>query len=1074
MIDIPPPTMRTCHPVSTRTFTALGLALAIVPQFAAALFTGNRSDLDAQETIQFSRDIQPILADNCFLCHGPDESSRQAGLRLDLADHATALLASGRRAIVPGDVDASELIQRISSPHAASRMPPEKSTKHLEDSEIELLRHWIAAGAPWEQHWAWRPIAAPPVPPVANESWADNEIDSFVVANLEEEGIDPSGEADRETLLRRVTFDLTGMPPSLGEIDAFLADPSPVAFARVVDRLLASPRFGERMATAWLDAARYADSYGYQSDQLSPTWPYRDWVVRAFNDNLRHDEFLRWQLAGDLIPNATREQRLATAFNRLHRMTNEGGSIEEEFRTEYAADRVNTFGTVFLGLTLGCARCHDHKFDPITAREYYSLLAFFNNIDEWGMYHDSSRVPTPSLLLPTPDQEAVLAEREMAARRADDALRLLAGSCDPTCQRLLEKSDEPKWPMSGLLGHYDFDRLDGQGQIPNLANVEQPGQIGSGNALAPGRRGLALQFTGDDAGVFPLPTLALNPWEPFSVAFWIHLPDELQNAVLFHRSGGTDVGRFGTELSLHEGCLRFGQIRSWPGNAIAIQAKGAMPSHEWCHVAVTSNGSARASGMTIFVNGSPAASDVLVDSLTKSPAAGGSGIDFGARFRDAGLRDARLDDLFLFNRPLAAVEVAQLHDGHSLLDAMRNTDDAQLREYSFLALNETAGKLRQVRSQAIHAVFSARDPVTEVMVMQERGEIRPTYWLERGAYDAAKTPERRVERTTPRALGTFPPDASRDRLGLANWLIDSANPLTARVAVNRFWHLFFGRGIVLTGEDFGVQGSRPTHPELLDWLAEDFRANDWNVKRLCRQIVTSATYRQVSTRRKDLQQTDPDNTLLARGPSGRLAAEMLRDLALAASGLLDETVGGPPVSPYQPAQFWRELNSMSPAYCQSVGDALYRRSLYTVWKRTAPMPNMIAFDAPGREDCTVRRSETNTPGQALVLLNDPQFVEAARVLAERALQQGSEDESARITFVFRSLTGRHPTKPESRILLDLVSEQRGIYAEDTEAAASLAAVGERAPEASLDPVEVAAWTNVVQAVLNLDATVWKR
>jgi hypothetical protein len=928
-------------------------------------------------------------------------------------------------------------------------------------------------GAAWAPHWAFvAPVALEP-PPVLDESWPRDEIDAFVLARLEADGIGPSPEADPLRLLRRVTLDLTGLPPTLAEIDAFCADDPATAYERAVDRLLASTRFGERMAVPWLDVARYADSYGYQSDLLSPTWPYRDWVIRAFNDNLPFDAFITHQLAGDLLPRPTRDQVLATAFNRLHRMTNEGGSIESEFRTEYAADRAHTFGTAFLALTFECARCHDHKFDPLSMREYYELLAFFNSIDEWGMYHDSSRVPTPSLLLPTPEQERVLADRAGDLRRAEEALDDAIRRAEPAFLDWLPEAPVTVPAPPGLVGRYPLDAIGPDGRLANTIDEANAGSTPGTNSLVEGVTGQALRFTGDDAASFPRIAGALEPWQPFTVAFQLRLPGGLDDCIIFHRSGGTDVGRFGTELALREGRLFLGTIRFWPGNAIAIETIDRVPADTWMHVTARSEATGSAAGLAIFIDGEPARTRIVADRLVHDPGAGGHGITFGARFRDSGLAGGAIDELHVFDRALATIEVRHLHDRTALDEALAARDATALRPYYDAAIDETVAAARAARGAALRGLLAARNGVAEIMVMEETPTPRETFVLARGEYDAPTTDADRVQRQVPAILPPLP-DGPRDRLALARWLIEPEHPLTARVAVNRFWQVFFGRGLVSTSENFGLQGGVPSHPALLDRLAVDFVDSGWDVKALCRRIVTSATYRQASTTRPGLAAIDPENALLARGPSGRLPAEMIRDLALSASGLLEETMYGPPVSPYQPAGLWRESNSMSPAYRQSVGTALHRRSLYTIWKRTAPIPNMLVFDAATREVCTVRRATTNTPLQAFVLLNDPQFVEAARVLAERMLAEGGDDDADRVTFAFRLLTGRPPAPPERALLVALYAEQRDVFAADPDAPGRFLAVGEHPVDPALDPVETAAATVVAQTILNLDATVWKR
>lgn len=1029
----------------------------------------------ADGDVSFNRDIRPILSANCWQCHGPDQNARQADLRLDVAAEALTHQAAGRSVLTPGDSAASFLIERVSAADPDDRMPPAETRKRLTAQQIALLKRWIDQGAAYERHWSFITPTRPPIPTTASPELIHNEIDAFVGQRLEAEGIAPAPRATRDLLLRRLTFDLTGLPPTLEEIDAFAeAGGDESAYEETVDRLLASPRFGERMATPWLDVARYADSYGYQSDQLSPTWPYRDWVVRAFNDNLPFDEFIRWQIAGDLLPNATREQRLATAFNRLHRMTNEGGSVEEEWRIEYVADRVQTMGTAFLGLTLQCARCHDHKFDPITTREYYSLTAFFNSIDEWGMYNDSSRVPTPSLLLPTPEQMTRLAELETQREFAEQSLRTSQLDEETAFQQWLASAPEQPPALPGLVGAYPLDAIGPENRLENLVDESNPGSTASANSLAAGVRGSALRFTGDDAASFPKVAGGLNPWEAFSIAFWLNAPVDLPDCIIFHRSAGTDVGRFGTELSLKRGRLFLGVIRFWPGNAIAIQATQDFPTNQWALVTVTYDGSGRAEGLRLYVDGQPVESRIGRDQLTKSPGTGGNGVTFGQRFRDRGLTGGAIDDLNVFDRALAPIEVAHLYDGIALTTALATRDQESLRPYYMSALSEAMAGARTARAESVHALLDLRTGFTETMIMEELPHPRMAYILPRGAYDAPKTEANLVVRATPASLLPMPTNAPRNRLGLADWLTAPEQPLTARVTVNRFWQVFFGRGLVTSSEDFGAQGAYPDAPELLDWLAVDFVESGWDVKRLCRLIVTSATYQQASALHGDLAIRDPENRLLARGPARRLSAEMLRDLALAGSGLLDETFAGPPVSPYQPPGLWRESNTMSPVYRQSVGSALYRRSLYTVWKRTAPMPNMMAFDAATREVCTARRSATSSPIQALVLLNDPQFVEAARVTGERMLREGGASDGDRVTFAFRLFTSRAPEPRELQLLADLYQSQRELFTAEPDRATQLLSVGEYTHDPQADPIEIAAGAIVAQTIINMDATVWKR
>ncbi len=1041
--------------------------------FLACLFLA--VELPAAEKLQFNRDIRPLLSDRCFKCHGPDKAARKASLRLDLPEEAYAeRKKSHKHAIVPGKPDESLACQKIFSTDPDEMMPPPESHLGLSKEEKEKIRRWITEGAQYQPHWAF--ISLPDsvrVPRTENRTWPRNEIDRFILARLEREGVKPSPEADKTRWLRRVTYDLTGLPPSPEEVEAFLADRTPVAYEKIVDHLLASKHFGERMAVPWLDSARYADSYGYQSDQLCPTWPYRDWVVDAFNDNLPYDRFLTEQLAGDLLPNATRSQRLATAFNRLHRQTNEGGSIEEEWRTEYVSDRVHTFSTAFLALTFECARCHDHKYDPIKQRDYYSLGAFFNSIDEYGLYNDTAHVPTPSLLLPKPEQQKAMAETDASLAQKRAALAEAIQESEGGFQEWLKRSAlSPEIP--GLTGKFAFDELAGTNQFVNDLNATNLSTALRGNTLVSGHKGQAVEFNGDEEITFPNLAGSLQPWEQYSVSFWLKVPSALTNGVIFHRCQGTDVGFYGTELDLDQGRLFFVIKRFWPGNALAIRSVERLPTGEWAQIGVTYDGSASVGGMRLYINGKPATLDIIRDHLYKSPENGGSGFSFGALFRSTGLKQGALDDFQVYNRPLSLIEIKQLFDGHSLTDALNSRNADLLRPYYISAFADPVTQVRNELAAAVKTYFEARNKVMEISVMEELPKLRPAYVLARGRYDAPKTEQGRVTRATPASLPSFGKDLPKDRLALAAWLTHPGHPLTARAAVNRFWQMLFGRGIVSTPENFGTQGAEPSHPELLDWLARDFITSKWDVKATLKKIVLSATYRQDSKLRPDLQKKDPENVLVARGPSQRLPAEMIRDTALAASGLLDEKEGGPPVSPYMPGDLWRESNSMSPAYHQSVGADLYRRSLYTVWKRTAPMPDMTAFDSPSREICSVKRTSTVTPQQAFILLNDTQFVEAARVLAERAIKEGGSVPRDRIRFVFRRLTARTPDASELNLLEELFAEQAVIFKTEPERAEKLIAAGERKRDASLDPVELAAMTSVSQTIMNLDATVWKR
>lgn len=1005
----------------------------------------------AQDVPSFTRDVRPILADRCFPCHGPDQAARKAGLRLDLRDEAIKPRGWRAGAFVPNHAADSTAVIRMRSEDTKRRMPPLSSKLSLTEREIRILERWIGAGAPYEAHWAFTPPTAKDVPAVADATWATDPLDRFVLRKLEQAGLRPSPPADRETLIRRVTLDLTGLPPTLADIDAFLADEKPHAYERVVDRLLASPHFGERMASDWLDVARYADTYGYQADVYREVWPWRDWVVRSFNENLPYDDFLTWQIAGDLLPNATRDQRLATAFNRLHRQTNEGGSVEEEYRQEYIGDRVHTVGAAFLGLTLECARCHDHKFDPISQREYFGLAAFFANIDESGLYsHFTRATPTPALALPSAAQERDL--ERIDARIAEQSRRL----------ELLRKERRDVFQASQAAGIPDrtgwfpLDELGPKGALGNKADEKKPGRTVEGPTLIDGVRGKGLLLSGENNAHFP-GIGAVTRHDPFTISLWIRTPDLKERAVVLHRSRAwTDAGSQGYELLIERGALKWSLIHFWPGDAVSIRDKEPLPLGRWVHVAVSHDGSGRAAGLRLFVDAERADVDVVRDQLVRGITGGGGlNLTLGQRFRDKGFKGGAVDELHVFSRALGATEIATLRDGN----ARRPDFDAWLSGHDAVWRAATAD-LTALRKQRAKIV----DRVRTIMVMEELETPRPTYVLQRGRYDA---PGDRVTPGTPAAVMSLPDGLPQNRLGLARWLTDPRNPLTARVSVNRLWQIAFGRGLVGTSENLGTQGTTPTHPALLDRLATDLVESGWDSKAMLRRMVTSATYRQASRRRADTETTDADNALLARAPARRLTAEMLRDQALQASGLLVKKLGGPPVKPYQPPGLWKEKSGQT--YKRDKGAGLYRRSLYTIWKRTSPPPSMMILDAAKRDVCVTRRHATNTPLQVLVLLNDPQFVEAARVLAARAL--ATEDP---VGLAFRTLTSRHPRERERTVLLDLLAAERARYAAEPKAAEKLLRIGDAPRAQDTDPTELAAMTVVCSTIMSYDAAVMQR
>ena len=1028
--------------------------------------------------ISYNRDVRPILSENCFLCHGPDEPNNKAGLRLDRPEDAfRAMKGATTGAIVPGDAAASEVWKRITSADPDEVMPPPGSHLKLSAGEIDILRRWIDAGAGYEKHWAFTELPETiPTPDVRDTTWPLDPLDTYVLARLETDDIAPSPDADPLRWLRRASFDLTGLPPSPEMIDRLrqdLAENPGNAHAEAADALLASPAYGEHMAAAWLDAARYADSYGYQSDQLNNQWPYRDWVVRAFNENLAYDEFATWQIAGDLLPDATRDQRLATSFNRLHRLTNEGGSIFEEWLAENAADRVHTFGTAFLALTMECARCHDHKYDPIPARDYFALTAFFNSIDENGLYDHPAKVPSPTMLLPTPEQDTRLAQARENLAAAENAHRESLAAAHERFTTWLANAPATAASID-LEARYTFDSIE-NGNIPNLA-ADGTGEGSTGGLpTEPDNGAHALVFDGDRGASFP-ENLRIDRWTPFTLG--LRIRDTARSAapvVVAQKTHGTDVGYNGFDLMLEDGHLEARLYRIWPGNGIGIRTTTPITADAWHHVAVTYDGSSTAGGLAIFLDGEKAPVEILREGMVKNIMFQGHGpghLTLGQRFRDRGFTGGRIGELTIHTRALTPLEIGELAGNGNLTDALR-AGDPELSGYYLSAIDPASRASLENLTSARKALVDAEEAIFEMPVMEELPVPRETHILDRGEYDAPTDESTRVARNTPEALPPMRPRGDvPDRLDLARWLTAPDHPLTARVFVNRLWANFFGRGLVDTPENFGLQGSLPSHPELLDRLARDFVASGWDIKALCRRIVLTRSYRQDSVHRPELADIDPENILLARGPSHRLAAEQIRDLALAASGLLEATAGGPPVSPYQPGEdLWRESNNMSPAYRQSTGKAVHRRSLYSVWKRTAPLPNMLAFDAHTRETCMVERSRTNTPLQALVLLNDVQFVEAARALAEAV---HSPSVAAEIESAFLRVAARPPDPGESEILEQLHASEMRRFQADPEAAGKLISHGESKADPAIPTDHLAATTTVCLAILNLDAAIWKR
>jgi hypothetical protein len=1045
------------------------------------------------EKIDFNYHIKPILSDRCFACHGPDQNKREAGLRLDIADSAFAALGDYRDhyAIVPGNPWKSAVVKRITSNDAEFMMPPPESNLKLSEYEIALITRWIEGGAEYKPHWSFIKPDKREIPAVNDQSRVKNEIDHFVLAKLNERGLEPSEEASRETLIRRVSFDLTGLPPTIDEVDAFLADTSGKAYEDVVARLLESPYYGERMASEWLDVARYADSHGYQDDGMRNISPWRDWVINAFNQNLPYDKFLVWQLAGDMLPNASKEQILATGFNRNHLQSQEGGIVPEEYRVEYVADRTNTFGKAFLALSTECARCHDHKYDPVSQKEYYQLYAFFNNNNESGMVPFGTE-PSPTIILSNEEADSLLEYIDRKIEPFQESLQVDHYRQD--FERWL--SEARKTPEKfrrnnrGLVGLFHFDEIQEEKEFKNGINTKLTSKVIGDSDRAPlavpGKFGKARKLIGD-AGIGFSKELDFDRNQQFSIGIWVNILKEGEEGTLFAKCNGEFAGYRGYRVLLNkDNSLSISFSYVWPANAIDLKIAERLTTNQWHHIVLTYDGSSKASGVKLFLDGKKMQAKVITDNLQKSMLYGPgkknwtySSFTIGKDLRGT-IRDVLIDELVAYERQLSALEVQELSGEEAPIAALLKKpfsqrtpgQQQQLLEYYLLNHDERYARQLSEITKLRHEENTLITELPEVMVMQERSEPRPTFILNRGAYDA---PTEKVDPGTPASVMPFPDDLPRNRLGLARWLIHEDNPLTARVAVNRYWQMLFGKGIVKTSDDFGNQGELPSHPELLDWLALQFQASGWNVKALLKLMVTSATYRQSSALNQKLVEQDPDNTWLARAPSYRMPAEMIRDNALAASGLLVREIGGRSVKPYQPEGLWEELAIRNATvYEPDTGKNLYRRGLYTIWKRSSPPPSMIIFDASDKYVCTVKRQNTNTPLQALVLLNDPQYVEAARVLAEKMISKGGEQVDQQIAYGFRVLTSRSPRSRELEMLKELYDGQLVKYQRDPSAAVKLLQVGEYSANTALPKSKVAAMTLVASTLMNYDEAVFKR
>ena len=1037
------------------------------------------------ETIDFNFHIKPILSDRCYACHGPDENTRKAGLRLDVEEVAFMKLESGNRAFVPGSPSGSESIRRILSDDPEVQMPPSDSHLSLNAWEKAIIIKWIEQDAEWKNHWAFIQPNKSEVPQFENTKWpVRNPIDNFVFQTLVRKGFKPSPEADKERLLRRVTIDLTGLPPTIEEIDDFLKDESESAYEKVVDRLLETDAYAERLALDWMDLSRYADSHGLHADGWRSMWPWRDWVIEAFKKNMPYDQFVIWQLAGDLMPNATKEQKLATAFNRNHPMTAEGGAIDEEFRLNYVWDRSETVGTAFMGLTVACARCHDHKFDPISQKDYFQMAAFFNNVREIGMTGDDGNYG-PMLPLPNPSEEKEIKRLERAIEEKEQHLQI-------TKKELADlNSFIERMPRNlgneNLIGHFPFDNANTKSDEKGNFVLDRNSKSTSRALpkLTEGKVGKAVTFTGeyDEVYLQGIPNFELT--DEFSATLWLRTTkrEAKKTQTLLGTTGDKNSYWSGWDFyldSLNRMNVRF--VHSLPHNLIHVRSKDSVKTNEWNHAAFSYDASGNGEGIRLFLNGTEIEKSIVYDKLYKSMKAmryavvnvpDDRSVKVARSYRghtgEFGVFKGEIDEIRIYGKALLPLEIAKI----AVVGQSPEPNPELLSEYTLEnaeAVKQIKKELRSIRTLWLEKMMS----LPEIMVMEDMPKKRKALAYNRGDYEQ---PMYEVEMNTPEVLPEFPKDYPKNRLGLAKWLFSKENPLTARVTVNRYWQIIFGKGLVETPQDFGVQGALPTHPKLIDWLAVDFMENGWNVKSLLKTMVLSHTYRQTSKTSQELSEKDPNNIYLARSNSYRLPAEMIRDNALAASGLLVKQIGGMSVRPYQPPNLWIEKNSFSKMlynYKETKGDSLYRRGLYTFIRRTSPHPAMTAFDAPSREVCTVKRENTNTPLQALVLMNDTQFVEASKILAQRIQTESADSVEAQITRGFRLAVSRYPKKEELSVLKELYETQLDKFKKNPRETKALLSVGEKPLQPSLINNKTAALTMVANTILNHDEAYMKR
>ena len=1040
----------------------------------------------ADDTVDFNRDVRPILANHCWSCHGRDEASRKAGLRLDTREAALAAGDSGQPALVPGQPAASALLQRIHATDSDEIMPPPEFRKPLSDRQKSVLQNWIRQGAHYADHWAFIPPQRPPLPAVRPSNWPVSDVDLFVLHRLQQEGLQPAAPAPPLMWLRRASLDLTGISPSPAEQQQFLDEVRQqgllTAKSLAADRMLQSDRCAERLAMQWLDAARYADTNGYNNDEMRTMWPWRDWVIEAFRSGMPWDQFLIEQLAGDLLPEATVSQKVATGFIRNHVLTTEGGVIEDEYHWEYVADRIHTTSTVFLGLSLQCARCHDHKYDPFSQRDYYRLAGFFNNVPDRIVSYSQGRMAEPLLKVPS---KAQTAELEQLAQRETELQNLLAARTTAVAADAdawaagLSEQQLAEMELAGLAHTFSLDEADGD--FPDSHGRSAPAVLHGSRSSVPGHSGNALQFSGStwlaapDVGDFEAD-------QPFTAAAWIRTAAG-SGGTVFSRMDDAAAYR-GYDFIVEGGRLNAHFVDHWPDKGCKVSTAAVLKPQQWHHVTLVWQGSRRAAGIRIYVDGVPQTLQVDNDGEVAGSLRTAKPFHIGRRQNSVPFTGT-IDDVRIFSRALSDDDVRRLADGKTLSGireivltaaARRSAEQSAELQRFWVEHIDTESRSWRTELAAIGPRRAAiEQQIPQTMVMQEQTPRRPSYILNRGQYDqrgeqvAAGIPA--VFAATLNTIDTGAAQTEPTRLDFARWLVSPQNPLTARVTVNRWWEMLFGNGLVETTEDFGIQGALPSHPELLDWLACELQSSGWNQKHMLKSMVLSATYGQTSDVSPELLERDPRNLLLARSSRMRLPAEMLRDNALAASVLLNPAIGGPSAKPWQPEGLWEDVSvERREKYQPDPGDGIYRRSMYTFWKRTCPPPAMTVFDAPDRETCLVRRSRTNTPLQALVLLNDPTYVEAARKLAERVLLANTDD-SARIDLAVRIVLARPPGPAEQQELRQLVDVGRKHFAAEPAAAAELRKVGRAVADPRIPDDELAAWSSAMSVLLNLDEAI---